>query len=124
MKIITTDKAPAPVGPYSQAIAHGGMLFCSGQIPLDPTTGEMIGKTAAEQAEQVLKNMAAVLKAGGSSMNQVIKTTIFLQNINDFTAVNAVYEKAFDGHKPARSTVEVAKLPKSALVEIECVAAI
>ncbi len=122
MKFIESKSAPAPVGPYSQAIAAGGFLFCSGQIPLDPKTGAMVGETAEAQVEQVLKNMHAVLQAAGLGMSNVVKTVIFLQNMNDFAAVNKVYERHFGDHKPARSTVEVAKLPKGALVEIECIA--
>ncbi len=122
MKFVESSSAPAPVGPYSQAVAVGGFLFCSGQIPLDPKTGAMVGDTAETQAVQVLKNMLAVLEAAGAGMSSVVKTVIFLQNMNDFGAVNKVYENAFGDHRPARSTVEVAKLPKGALVEIECIA--
>ena len=122
MKDIRTDNAPAPVGPYSQAIVSGKLLFCSGQVALDPKTGDMVGSTAAIQAEQVLKNLEAVLIAGGASMDRVVKTLIFMTDLKAFADVNAVYEKAFRGHKPARSTVQVPALPKGALVEIECVA--
>jgi 2-iminobutanoate/2-iminopropanoate deaminase len=122
MKEIRTDNAPAPVGPYSQAQVSGKLVFCSGQIPLDPKTNEMVGTTAAAQAEQVLKNMEAVLIASGASMDRVVKTQIFMVDLKAFAEVNAIYEKAFRGHRPARSTVQVAALPKGALVEIECVA--
>lgn len=119
---VRTDNAPAPVGPYSQAIEAGGMIFCSGQIPLDPATGQMVGKTAGEQTVQIIANMKAVLTAAGARLDQIVKTTIFLTNLGDFNEVNTVYEKLLGGHKPARSTIEVSKLPKGALVEIECIA--
>ncbi len=122
MKDVRTDNAPAPVGPYSQAMVSGKFLFCSGQVALDAKTGDMVGATAAAQAEQVLKNLEAVLIAGGASMDRVVKTLIFMTDLKAFAEVNAVYEKAFRGHKPARSTVQVPALPKGALVEIECIA--
>lgn len=121
-QIILTKDAPAPVGPYSQAIEANGMVFCSGQIPLDPKTGEMVGKTAAEQAVQVLDNMKAVLIASGCTFKDVVKTTIFLTDLAAFAEVNAVYDKKMEGHKPARSTIQISALPKGALVEIECIA--
>jgi 2-iminobutanoate/2-iminopropanoate deaminase len=124
MKYIQTDQAPAAIGPYSQAVVHGDLLFCSGQIPLDPATGDLVGETAAEQAKQVLTNLAAVLEAGGSGLGKVVKTTIFLQSMGDFAAVNEVYAAAFGDHRPARATVEVACLPKSVLVEIDAIAGI
>jgi 2-iminobutanoate/2-iminopropanoate deaminase len=121
MKVIQTSAAPAAIGPYSQALATGNLVFTSGQIPLTPGTGEVAGTTIAEQTEQVIKNLAAVLEAGGSSLSRVIKTTCFLADMNDFAAFNEVYAKHFSG-KPARSTVAVRQLPKSVLVEIEAVA--
>jgi 2-iminobutanoate/2-iminopropanoate deaminase len=120
--MIRTDKAPAPIGPYSQAILAGNELFCSGQIAIDPATGELTGNDAPTQAEQVLKNLGAVLEAVGMDYANVVKTTIFLVNMNDFAAVNAVYAKYFDASKPARSTIAVAALPKGALVEIDAIA--
>jgi 2-iminobutanoate/2-iminopropanoate deaminase len=121
MKAISTDQAPAAIGPYSQAIQANGFLFCSGQIALDPETMELIGSTAAEQTEQILKNLDAVFTEAGTSKNNVVKTTIFLSNMEDFTAVNEVYASFFGDHKPARATVEVSRLPKDALVEIEAI---
>lgn len=120
--MIRTDKAPAPIGPYSQAILAGNELFCSGQIAIDPATGELTGNDAAAQAEQVLKNIGAILEAAQLSYANVVKTTIFLIDMNDFTSVNEVYAKYFDETKPARSTVAVAALPKNARVEIEAIA--
>ena len=122
LKEIRTQDAPAPVGPYSQAIAVPGFVFCSGQVALDPKSGNMVGKTAEEQAVQVMDNMKNVLSAAGCSLHDIIKTTIFLKDLSSFAAVNAIYEKKLEGHKPARSTVEVSRLPKEALVEIECIA--
>lgn len=124
LDVISSPAAPAAIGPYSQAIRAGNLLFCSGQIPLDPKTMQMVGANAAEQAEQVLKNLAAVLTAGGASMGHVVRTTIFLASMNDFAAVNEVYGKHFAAHKPARATVAVKELPKGALVEIDCIAAL
>jgi len=120
--MIRTDKAPAPIGPYSQAILAGSELFCSGQIAIDPATGELTGSDAKAQTEQVLKNLGAVLEAAQMTYANVIKTTIFLIDMNDFTSVNEVYAKYFDSSKPARSTVAVAALPKGARVEIEAIA--
>jgi 2-iminobutanoate/2-iminopropanoate deaminase len=120
--MIRTDNAPAPIGPYSQAILAGNELFCSGQIAIDPPTGELTGNDAPSQAEQVLKNLGAVLEAAGMNYGNVVKTTIFLVDMNDFAAVNTVYAKYFDSSKPARSTVAVAGLPKGALVEIDAIA--
>jgi 2-iminobutanoate/2-iminopropanoate deaminase len=119
---VFTPQAPAPIGPYSQAVLGGNELFCSGQIPLDPATGELVTGDIAAQAERVLENLGAVLAAGGFSFADVVKTTIFLIDMNDFAAVNAVYEKRFGASKPARSTVAVAGLPKGARLEIDCVA--
>jgi 2-iminobutanoate/2-iminopropanoate deaminase len=122
LDVISSPAAPAAIGPYSQAIRAGNLLFCSGQIPLDPKTMQMVGATAAEQADQVLTNLAAVLTAGGASMGHVVRTTIFLASMSDFAAVNEVYGKHFGAHKPARATVAVKELPKGALVEIDCIA--
>ncbi|NJM97943.1 MAG: RidA family protein [Phormidesmis sp. RL_2_1] len=123
-KIIHTDQAPAPVGPYNQAIvASGSMLFVAGQIPLDAATGELIGTSISEQTEKVLQNLLAVVEAGGSDFSQVVKTSVFLKDMNDFAAMNAVYAQYFgDENAPARACVEVARLPKDVLVEIECIA--
>jgi 2-iminobutanoate/2-iminopropanoate deaminase len=123
--IIQTPNAPAPVGPYNQAIAASGpMLFVSGQIALDPATGTLVGDgDVVAQTEQVMANLQAVLKAGGSSFAQVVKTQVFLKDMNDFATVNGVYAKYFDeATAPARACVEVARLPKDVLVEIDCIA--
>ncbi len=122
MKYVQTDGAPAAIGPYSQAIRSGDFLFCSGQIALEPASGEMVGGSAADQARQVLANLGAVLDAGGASLQTVVKTTIFLDDMADFAAVNEVYAAAFGDHRPARATVEAAALPKGALVEIDAIA--
>ena len=120
---IKTDKAPAAIGPYAQANKVDGLVFTSGQIPLDPASGEMVGSTAAEQTVQVLENLKAVLEAAGSSLTAVIKTTVFLNDMADFAAMNEVYARYFSGDMlPSRSAVAVAALPKGALVEIEAVA--
>jgi len=119
---IRSDKAPAPIGPYSQAILAGDHVFCSGMIALDPQSGELVGSDAAAQADQALKNLGAVLTAAGMSYADVVKTTVFLIDMNDFAAVNAVYAKYFDASKPARSTVAVAGLPKGARVEVDAIA--
>jgi len=121
-EIVASASAPAAIGPYSQAVKAGGMLYCSGQIALDPATMQMVGATAAEQAERVLQNLEAVLKAGGSSFDKVVRTTIYLVSMADFAAVNEVYGKRFPNHKPARATVAVKELPKQGLVEIDCIA--
>lgn len=122
MKTVHTSHAPAAIGPYSQALISGGFVFTSGQIALDPETGALLGSDAASQAKQVFANLRAVLAAAGSELGLVVKTTVFLADMNDFSVVNAVYAEAFGEHKPARSTVQAARLPKDALVEIECVA--
>lgn len=123
-KIIQTDQAPAPVGPYNQGIvATGAMLFVAGQIPLDAATGKIVGTTVAAQTEKSLQNLAAVVKAAGSDLSQVVKTSVFLKDMNDFAAMNEVYAQYFgDADAPARACVEVARLPKDVLVEIECIA--
>jgi 2-iminobutanoate/2-iminopropanoate deaminase len=123
-EVIQSSQAPAAIGPYSQAIKAGNLLFCSGQIALDPQSMQMVGQNAAQQAEQVLKNLAAVLVAGGASMAHVVRTTIFLASMSDFAAVNEVYGRHFGAHKPARATVAVKELPKGGLVEIDCTAAL
>jgi len=123
MKSIHTDNAPKAVGPYSQAIAAGDFLFCSGQLGIDPVSGQLVAGGVTEQATQVLKNLEALLKAGGASFASVVKSEVFLKNMSDFTAMNEVYASFFTSEpKPARVTVEVARLPKDALVEIACVA--
>lgn len=122
MKSIHTEKAPQAIGPYSQAIATGGLVFSAGQVAIDPATGELVAGDTAAQTRQVLKNLTAVLAAAGTGLGQVVKTTVFLKNFDDFAAMNAVYAEAFGDHKPARSTVEVVRLPKNALVEIEAIA--
>lgn len=122
IEIVATKHAPAAIGPYSQAVIAGGLVFCSGQIPLDPGTGEMKGTTVAEQTQRALQNLAAVLDAAGSGLGQVVKTTVFLKNMAAFAEMNAVYEEAFGEHRPARAAVEVSELPRGALVEIEAVA--
>ena len=119
---IASDAAPAPIGPYSQAVRSGKTLYCSGQIALDPTSGNLIDGDVSAQAEQVMKNLGAVLAAANCDYGDVVKTTIFLIDMNDFAAVNAVYGKYFDAGKPARSTVAVAGLPRGARVEIDCIA--
>ena len=122
-EVIRSESAPAPIGPYSQAIRNGDLLFCSGMIALAPQSGELVGSDAAAQAEQALKNMGAILAAAGLSYADVVKTTVFLLDMNDFAAVNAVYAKYFDANKPARTTVAVAGLPKDARVEVDAIAA-
>lgn len=122
LKVISTDKAPAAIGPYSQAVRAGELLFCSGQIALDPATGDMVQGDVVLQSERVMANIAAVLAASGAVFADVVKTTIFLVEMGDFAAVNEVYGRCFGEHKPARSTVAVKSLPRGALVEIEVVA--
>ena len=121
---ISTEKAPAAIGPYSQAIQAGNLLFCSGQIPLDPVSGEVVAGDVRRQAEQVLENIAAVLSAAGAGFNDVVKTTVFLVEMGDFGAVNEVYGRYFSEHKPARSTVAVKELPRGVLLEIEVIACV
>lgn len=123
-KIIATTEAPAAVGPYSQAVAVGGLLFCAGQIPLDPATGEIVPGDVTAQTERVCQNIAAVLKANGMTFTHVVKTTVFLTSMGDFAAMNAVYAKFFTEPFPARSTVAVVGLPRGAQVEIEVVASV
>ena len=120
-EIIRTKNAPEPVGPYSQAVKVSGTLYCSGQIPLNPSTGAIPDGIEA-QTRQVLENLGAVLKASGADFSNVVKTTVFLKDMNDFPAMNAIYAEAFTGAPPARSTVQVARLPKDVLVEIDAIA--
>ena len=122
LKTISSDQAPAAIGPYSQAVCAGNMIFCAGQIALDPSTGEMVQGDVVMQTERVMANIAAVLAASGAGFDDVVKTTIFLVEMGDFAAVNEVYGRFFSSHKPARSTVAVKSLPRGALVEIETVA--
>lgn len=121
-EIVSTDKAPGAIGPYSQAVKAGGMVYCSGQIPIDPATGEFVSDDVSEQTEQVLKNLAEVLAAAGAGFENVVKTTIFLASMDDFALVNQVYGKYFSENKPARATVQAARLPRDAKVEIDCIA--
>lgn len=123
LKIVSTSSAPAAIGPYAQAVRFGQLLFTSGQIPLTPA-GELVSGGIAEQTHQVMANLKAVLAAEGASLRDVIKTTVFLKDMNHFNEFNAIYASYFENHTPARSTVEVARLPKDVLVEIELVAAI
>jgi 2-iminobutanoate/2-iminopropanoate deaminase len=122
MEIVATDGAPKAIGPYCQVITHAGLVYCSGQIPLDPETMKVVEGGIDAQTEQVLKNLTAVLKAAGSDPSKVLKTTVFLSSLEDFPRMNAVYERAFGGHTPARSTVQVARLLLDVLIEIECIA--
>ena len=121
-EVIATEQAPRAIGPYSQAIRAGNLLFCSGQIPIDPATGEFVSGGVAEQTEQVMRNLSAVLSAGQSSLGQVVKTTVFLADMNDFTAMNEVYGRFFGENPPARATVQAARLPRDAKVEIDAIA--
>jgi len=123
-QIIKTDTAPAAIGPYSQAVVAKGdqFVFCSGQIPLNPKTGEITGKSSSEQCKQVMDNIAALLKASGTDLSKIVKTTIFLTDMNDFGPVNEMYSTYFDTAPPARSTVQVSRLPKDVKIEIEVIA--
>ena len=121
---IQTERAPQAIGPYSQAIRAGGFLFASGQIPIDPQTGQFVAGGIREQTEQVLKNLSAVLQAAGSSLDRVVKTTVFLADMDEFTSMNEVYGKFFSESPPARATVEAARLPRDARVEIEAIAVV
>ncbi len=120
--IVVADNAPRAIGPYSQAVVVDGLVFTAGQIALDPRSGEMVGTSTAEQTEQVLANLARILEAAGSGLPLVVKTTVYLLDMADFPAMNAVYAKHFASHRPARSTVQAAALPKAARVEIDAVA--
>ncbi|MBN7774486.1 RidA family protein [Clostridium aminobutyricum] len=122
-KIVSTTAAPAAIGPYSQGNIFGNLIFTSGQIPLHPATGEIVGTTIEEQTEQVFKNIQAILEEAGSSFDKVLKTTVFIKDMNDFAKMNAIYANYFgEGAYPSRSAVEVARLPKDVLVEIETIA--
>ncbi|BBB33291.1 2-iminobutanoate/2-iminopropanoate deaminase [Thermotomaculum hydrothermale] len=122
MEFIQTDRAPKAIGPYSQAVKANGFVFCSGQISINPESGEIVGENVKEQTEQVLKNLFNVLEAAGTSYKNVVKTTVFLADMSTFGEMNEVYEKMFNGHKPARAAVAVKTLPKNVLVEIEAIA--
>ena len=122
-EIISTDKAPAAIGPYSQAVRANGFVFCSGQIPIDPVTGELVNGDAASATERVLENLKAVLEAAGLGFGNIVKTTVFLSDMKDFAAMNEVYARYFTDAPPARAAVQAARLPKDVLVEIEAVAA-
>jgi len=121
-EVIATKDAPQAIGPYSQAIKAAGLVFCSGQIALDPASGTIVGSDVAQQTERVLQNLSAVLAAAGSGLDRVVRTTVFLKNMGDFAAMNEVYGRYFNALPPARSTVEAARLPKDALVEIDVIA--
>ncbi|CAN5670626.1 RidA family protein [soil metagenome] len=122
MQIIATSNAPAAVGPYSQAVRTGNLLFCSGQIPINPASGKIEATDVEAQAVQVIANIKGLLSGVDLTIKNVVKATMFLQDMNDFAKVNVIYEAGFEGHKPARSTIQVAKLPLGALVEIEVIA--
>lgn len=122
IKTVATDHAPKAIGPYSQALVADGVVYTAGQVALDPQTGTLVGTTIAEQTEQVLKNLSAVLAAAGSSLGQVVKTTVYLADMADFAAMNEVYARHFGGHRPARSTVQAGGLPKGARLEIDAIA--
>ena len=124
IEIVSSSEAPAALGPYSQAIKTPGLVFCSGQIPLDPKTGSLVEGSIADQTRRSLMNLAAVLEKAGSSLSNVVKTTVFLADMGDFAEMNAAYAEMFGSARPARSCVEVSKLPKGARVEIECIAAV
>lgn len=122
MEVISTENAPKALGPYSQAIKAGGMIYCSGQIPIDPKTDSIHAVTIEEQAEQAISNLANVLEKAGSGLDKVVKTTVFISDMNEFAALNAVYARMFGANKPARSCVQVARLPKDVKLEIEAIA--
>jgi 2-iminobutanoate/2-iminopropanoate deaminase len=123
-EVILTARGPKPIGPYSQAIKANGLLFVSGQVALDPATGEFVGTDVRQQTERVFENLKGILEASGVSFHHVVKTTVFLKDINDFAAMNEVYGRYFSAAPPARSTVQAARLPKDALVEIELIATV
>mgnify|MGYP006339765427 CR=1 FL=1 len=124
IRVVATEGAPKAIGPYSQAIKASGMVFCSGQIPIDPATGNFVSDVVSEQTEQVLKNLSEVLRAAGTSPDSVVKTTVFLADMNDFAEMNEVYSQFFSDNKPARATVQAARLPRDAKVEIDCIAVV
>ena len=121
-EIVATERAPRAIGPYSQAVRSGNFLFASGQIPIDPATGEFVAGGITEQTEQVMRNVSAILEAAGAGLQQVVKTTVFLADMDDFTAMNEVYARFFGEDPPARATVQAARLPRDARVEIEAIA--
>lgn len=123
-RTISTDRAPEAIGPYSQGIAASGFLFLSGQVPLDPATGDLVEGTVQEEVTRVMENLKAVLEAAGSGLDRVVRTTVFLTDLKDFAAMNEVYARYFGAHRPARSTVQVAALPKGARVEIDAISAL
>ncbi len=122
IKVVTTPDAPAAIGPYSQAISVGNLVFCSGQIALDPVTMQIVGEDIETQTKQVFKNIRAVLKAENLTLSNIVKCTVFMKDLNDFAKMNTLYAEEFGTNKPARSTVQVARLPKDVLIEIECIA--
>lgn len=122
MRVIATDAAPKAIGPYSQAIVTDGLVYTAGQVAIDPGTGELVGKTIVEQTEQVFRNLEAVLAAAGTSLAHVVKSTVYLADMADFAQMNEVYAKHFGSHKPARSTVQAAGLPRNARIEIDVIA--
>jgi 2-iminobutanoate/2-iminopropanoate deaminase len=122
--VVITDRGPKPIGPYSQGIKSGGFIFLSGQVALDPKSGELSGGDIRQQTERTLNNIKALLEAAGANLHHVVKTTVFLKDLNDFAAMNEIYGRFFTSAPPARSTVQVARLPKDALVEIEVIAAV
>ena len=122
MKSVATNNAPQAIGPYSQAIITGNLVFCSGQIPLDPATMEIVGESITEQTKRVFQNLSGLLEAAGSNLGQVVKTTVYLKDMSDFAAMNEEYARHFGDHRPARAAVEVARLPKDVLVEIDAIA--
>jgi 2-iminobutanoate/2-iminopropanoate deaminase len=124
LRIVHSDRAPAAIGPYSQAVAHGDLVYCSGQIALDPSTGAVVDGDVAVQADRVMQNLAAVLDAAGSGLDRVLRTTIYLADMADFAAVNEVYARHLGVHRPARATVAVRGLPKGVAVEIDCIAVV
>jgi len=121
---VSTERGPKPIGPYSQAIKANGFVYLSGQVALDPKTGEMVGSDIRQQTERVFENIKGILEASGANLHHVVKTTVFLKDMNDFSAMNEVYARYFTSAPPARSTVQVSRLPKDALVEIEVIAAV
>jgi 2-iminobutanoate/2-iminopropanoate deaminase len=124
IRVIQTADAPSAIGPYSQAIVHGGLVYTAGQVAMDPASGELVEGSVAAQTDRVLRNLAAILRASGASLKTVLKTTVFLRDMGDFAEMNEVYARHFDGHRPARSTVQAARLPRDVAVEIEAVAAV
>ena len=124
MRTISTDRAPKAIGPYSQGVAASGFLFLSGQVPLDPSTGQLVQGTVQEEVARVLDNLKGVLEAAGSGLERVVRTTVYLTSLEDFTAMNEVYARYFGEHRPARSTVQVSALPRGARVEIDAIASV